>query len=161
MRMYVRVARVSTHPRQKLRDCAITYFSYGESFQYVFRSLRLVVRRGVMLGIVVCTNFYPLVPIDIYYFAHIFLFQPIILHIPCFTSFCSHILMCKQVSSIVICLILIGRWGCPIPSSILLITNAVLAFLNIPPHSASAAEHTTFFKVLHSVKIGALFGDLL
>ena len=82
----VHVARVSTHPCQKLRDYAIAYISHGESFQYVFRWLKLVVRRGVKLGIVVSIIIYSLVPIDSNYLAYILLLQPIILHVPCFTS---------------------------------------------------------------------------
>ena len=97
MLMYVRVARVSTHPCQKLRDYVIAYISHGESFQYVFRSLRLVMHRGVMLGIVVRIIIYSLVPIYINYFAHIFLFQSIISHIPCFTFAEMYIVMNKAI----------------------------------------------------------------
>ena len=100
--MYVCVARVSTHPRQKLRDYANAYFSHGESFQYVFRSFWLVMRRGMMFGKVVRIIVHSSVPINLNYFVYVFLFHPMVSHIPCFTSFRPYIFVCKWICSIVI-----------------------------------------------------------
>ena len=58
-------------------------------------------------------------------------------------------------------LILIGFCLWPNPSNILLTTIAVFELLKSTPHLAYAVEQTTFFKVLHSVRMGALFGALL
>ena len=52
----------------------------------------------------------------------------------------------------------VGGWVKPISWSAILRGTAVCPFCNSPPTSASAADATTFLRILHSVWIGTFAG---
>ena len=52
----------------------------------------------------------------------------------------------------------VGCWLCPSSSSVVRVAAPSLAFINIAPSSASAAEDITFFRIFAIAKIGPLIG---